>query len=404
MNPLVNFFVAINGLKSNKLRSALTMLGIIIGVAAVIIMISIGQGVGKKISDTINSMGTNLLTVTPGADFGPVRGAGGNVNTLTVKDAEAIAELSNIDYVVPQLSTSATISYGSQTWTTQVEGTTPGLQNIKDLSATAGGFLTEDDVAGSKLVAVIGQTIVDNLYPAGTNPLGTVIRINKLAFTVVGVLAGKGSSAMGQVQDDVIYIPITTAQIRLIGGKSVRSISVQVSTKENMDFVQNNIEELLRSRHRLSAAEDDDFTVRNQASLLETAEDTTATLTWLLASIAAISLLVGGIGIMNIMLVSVTERTKEIGLRMAVGATDSMIRNQFLVESIVLCLIGGVIGIVLGMIGSTAVSAVAGWSTSVSAYAIILSFGFSAAIGVFFGYYPASKAAKLNPIEALRSE
>jgi putative ABC transport system permease protein len=380
------------------------MLGIIIGVAAVIIMISVGQGVTKKVQDQISSMGSNLLMVYPGTGQGPVRGSGGSVNTLTLEDAEAIAQIDSALYVAPELSSNATIGYNNQTWTSTYNGTTPELLSIKNWTISAGSFITGDDVTNVSPVAVLGKTVVDNLYPSGENPIGTKIRINKISFTVVGTLASKGASMGGQDQDDVIYIPITAAQIKLLGSKSVRLIDVQVDKPENMGIVQSNIENLLRQRHRLKGTASNDFNVRNLASVLETVENTSAILTLFLAGVASISLLVGGIGIMNIMLVSVTERTREIGLRMAVGANESDIRNQFLVEALVLCLTGGIIGILLGIGGSKIISKVANITLSIKLYSILISAGFAAAIGIFFGYYPAKKAASLDPIEALRFE
>lgn len=405
MNFKSNLEVALNGIKANKMRSALTMLGIIIGVSAVIIMISIGQGAGKSITDEISSMGSNMLTVRPGAEQqGPVRGAGGSVSTLTLDDAQAIARLDKVANVAPLVSGSATLANGSETWTSQYNGTTPEQQIIKDWPTTAGSFLTDEDIREASTVAVLGQTVVDNLYPAGTDPLGTKIRINKLSYTVVGVLASKGSSMMGQDQDDVVYIPITTAMRKMLGQKYVSQITAQAESQESMDFVESSMETLLRERHDLQNNEDADFNIRNQAELIETVESTSAVMTMMLAGVAAVSLLVGGIGIMNIMLVSVTERTREIGLRMAVGATDSNIRNQFLVEALVLCMLGGIAGIMLGVSGSMLVSAMAGWSTAVTLYPILLSAGFSGLVGIFFGYYPAKQAAALDPIEALRFE
>lgn len=380
------------------------MLGIIIGVAAVIIMISVGQGASKKISSQISSMGSNLLMVFPGAGQGAVRGAGGSVNTLTLEDAEAIAGLNMVTYVAPELTTNATIGYASQTWTAQVDGTTPEMQLIKDWPVGTGSFFTEEDVKSATLVAVLGKTVADNLFLPGTDPVGSTIRINKLTFTVVGVLTPKGASLAGQDQDNIIYVPVTTVQKRMMGVNYVRLINVQTETEKSMNFVQSSIENLLRERHRLVGVNSDDFNVRNLTSVLQAAESTAGVMTLLLASVAAVSLLVGGIGIMNIMLVSVTERTREIGLRMAVGATESNIRNQFLVESLVLCLAGGVVGILTGIAGSKIISKVAGWPTYITIYSILLSAGFSAAIGVFFGYYPAKKAAGLDPIEALRFE
>ena len=404
MNFINNFEVAINGIRTNKLRSSLTMLGIIIGVAAVIIMVSVGQGASKKISDQISSMGSNLLMVFSGAGQGPVRGASGSVNTLTLEDAKAIAGLSKVSNSVPELSTSATLAYDNQTWTSTTDGTTSEMQLIKKWPISLGSFFTEDDVTNASMVAVIGKTVADNLFPSGSNPVGQTIRINKLAFTVVGVLASKGASMGGQDQDDVIYMPISTVQKRMMGVNYVRMINVQTETEDSMTFVQSSIENLLRERHRITGDKSDDFNVRNLTSVLEAAESTTAVMTMLLASVAAVSLLVGGIGIMNIMLVSVTERTREIGLRMAVGASDSNIRNQFLVEALVLCMAGGVAGILTGIAGAKIISKLSGWPTYITMYSILLSAGFSAAIGVFFGYYPAKKAAKLDPIEALRFE
>lgn len=404
MNFLHNLEVALNGLRANKMRSFLTMLGIIIGVAAVIVMISLGQGASKRITSQIASMGSNLLLVFPGAGQGPVRGASGSVNTLTLEDAEAIAGLNMVAHVAPELPASGTLSYGSQTWTARVVGTTPEMQLIKDWPVSAGSFFTGDDVRSAAMVAVLGKTVVDNLFLPGTNPVGSTIRINKLPFTVVGVLSAKGASMGGQDQDDVVYIPVSAAQKRLLGVNHVGLINVQAETPESMAFVQSSIESLLRERHRLTGSSSDDFSVRNLTSVLEAAENTTAIMTLLLASVAAVSLLVGGIGTMNIMLVSVTERTREIGLRMAVGATESNIRNQFLVEALVLCLIGGVAGILVGIVGSRVISKAFGWPTYVTLSSILLSAGFSAAVGIFFGYYPARRAAGLDPIEALRFE
>jgi putative ABC transport system permease protein len=400
-----NLEVAINGIKANKLRSALTMLGIIIGVSAVIIMISIGQGASKSITDRISSMGSNMLTVRPGAgQWGPVRGAGGSVNTLTMDDARAISELDMVANVAPTVSGNSTLAYGSQTWTSQYSGTTPELLEINNLTISSGSFLTDENISNAATVAVLGQTVVESLYPDGADPIGTKIRINKLSYTVVGVLASKGAATMGQDQDDIVYIPVTTAMRKMLGQKNVGQITVQAENQESMSFVEGSIGSLLRERHDIQSNQEDDFNIRNQAELIEAVESTSAVMTMLLAGVAAVSLLVGGIGIMNIMLVSVTERTREIGLRMAVGATDGNIRNQFLVEALVLCMLGGFAGIVLGVAGSMLLSVIAGWSTSIPLYSILLSVGFSAAVGIFFGYYPAKQAAALDPIEALRFE
>lgn len=404
MNVANNFEVAIKGITLNKMRSSLTMLGIVIGVAAVIIMISVGQGASKRISDQISSMGSNLLMVFSGASQGAVRGASGSVNTLTLADSKAIAGLNMVANAVPELSTNATVLYENQTWTSTADGTTPDMMSIKQWTVGQGSFFTDEDVDGANMVAVLGKTVADNLFASGADPVGAKIRINKLSFTVVGVLNSKGASMGGQDQDDVVYVPITTVQMRLMGVNYVRTINVQTETEDSMTYVKSSIEELLRQRHRISGTKSDDFTVRNLTSVLEAAQTSTGVMTMLLASVAAVSLLVGGIGIMNIMLVSVTERTREIGLRMAVGAKESNIRNQFLVESLVLCLAGGLFGILFGIAGAKLISKFAGWSTYVTVYSILLSAGFSAVVGVFFGYYPAKKAASLDPIEALRFE
>ncbi|MFZ5632503.1 MAG: ABC transporter permease [Bacillota bacterium] len=399
-----NFGIALNGLRSNKMRSLLTVLGIVIGVAAVIVMIAVGQGARASITSRIESMGSNLLMVFPEFSRGAVRGSGGNVNTLTREDAEAIAGLPFVKRVAPELSGNATLRYESQTWTAQVSGTTPDMQYIKDWTPEEGSFFSARDLEENALVAVIGSTVADNLFPPGVSPLGRTIGVNKLTFTVVGVLPAKGASMGGQEQDNVVYIPISTAQVRLLGVNSVRLINVQAESQESMAFLQDMITNLLRQRHRIPPDGNNDFNIRNLAAVLATAEDTTRILTLLLASVAGVSLLVGGIGIMNIMLVSVTERTREIGIRMAVGATERAIMTQFLVEAVTLCLLGGVIGIVLGFLGSRIISVLAGWPTAVSLSSVLLAVGFSAAVGIFFGYYPARKAAGLDPIDALRFE
>lgn len=399
-----NLGIALNGLRSNKMRSLLTVLGIVIGVAAVIVMIAVGQGAQASITSRIESMGSNLLMVFPEFSRGAVRGAAGSVNNLTREDAEAIAGLPYVKCVAPELSGNSTLRYESQTWTAQVTGTTPQMQYIKDWTPEEGAFFSDRDIEENALVAVIGRNVVDNLFPAGISPLGRAIGVNNLTFTVVGVLPAKGASMGGQEQDNVVYIPISTAQVRLLGVNNVRLINVQAKNAESMTFLQEMITNLLRERHRVPPQGANDFSIRNLAAVLATAEDTTRILTILLASVAGVSLLVGGIGIMNIMLVSVTERTREIGIRMAVGATERAIMTQFLVEAVTLCLLGGVIGIALGFLGSRIISSLAGWPTSVSLASVLLAVGFSAAVGIFFGYYPAKKAAGLDPIDALRYE
>jgi putative ABC transport system permease protein len=367
-------------------------------------MISIGQGATKQISDRISSMGSNLLMVSPSSgQSGAVRGAGGGVTTLKVADGDAIKGLKNVVYVAPELGSNATISYSNQTWTASYTGTTPEYEQIKDWPTSSGTYFSDNDVANAAPVVLLGQTIVENLFTDGSDPIGATVRINRVSFTVLGVLSAK-SGGMGQNQDNTALMPVSTAQRRMTGYSHVTLLNVQVDATENMSAVQTSIEELLRQRHRINAGANDDFSISNLTTVQETVESTTAILTLFLAGVAAISLLVGGIGIMNIMLVSVTERTREIGLRMAVGATESDIRNQFLVEALALCLAGGLIGILLGISGSKLVGALSGWTATVAPSSILLATGFAVAIGVFFGYYPAKKAAGLDPIEALRFE
>lgn len=397
--------IALDALISNKLRSILTMLGIIIGVGAVIAMVSIGMGVREKISNSIASLGSNLIIVTPGAaSSSGVRQAAGTNITLTLKDAQAIArEVEGIGAVAPSVSKQYQMVAGNMNWTTSVQGTTPEFLDVRNFSVQAGSFITDDDVESRNRVAVVGATVAANLFENG-NAIGQSIRINNAPFTIIGVLESKGQSAGGQDQDDTVIIPITTAQERMMGITYVQTISVQAANSEVVDQVQAGITSLLRARHGLGGDKADDFTVRNLASVMATAQETTATITMLLGSIAAISLLVGGIGIMNIMLVSVTERTREIGIRKALGARYANILMQFLIEAVVIGVIGGAIGIALGIAGSYAISSVAGWNTVITAAPILLSFGFSVGIGLFFGLYPARKAALLNPIDALRYE
>ncbi|MDN5326991.1 MAG: putative transport system permease protein [Moorella sp. (in: firmicutes)] len=400
--------VAWRGLLANKMRSILTMLGIIIGVAAVIIMISIGQGASAQVTSRIASMGSNLIMVMSAPSFGAVRGAGGEVNSLTLDDARAIGELPLVQNVAPEARSQVTASFGSRTWTTTVNGTTAGLQAIKGWQMTAGAFFSNDDVDRAALVAVLGPTVVANLFPSDFNPIGASITLNNLQFTVIGVLPSQGGGFGGADQDDIIYIPITTAQRRFLGQgvvpNSVRMINVQAQDTTSLTTVQEEITSLLRQRHHLGANQDDDFRIQNMTAVLDTVAATTGSMTLLLAGIAAVSLLVGGIGIMNIMLVSVTERTREIGIRMAVGATRGAILTQFLVEAMILSLVGGLIGVAGGIIGSKVVAMLAKWPTVLNPMAILLAMGFAALVGIFFGYYPARKAANADPIEALRFE
>ena len=397
--------MALTALLANKLRSLLTMLGIIIGVGAVIAMISVGMGVRKNVTDSIASLGSNMLVIMPGsANRGGVRSAAGSTITLKYDDAEAIRKrVRNIDYVSPTVSGSYQIVYGNQNWNSSVTGVTPDYMSIQSLKVQSGSFITESDMSKRNRVAVIGTTVASNLF--GTeNPVGKNIRVNNAPYKIIGVLAAKGQSSMGRDQDDVVIIPLTTAQERMLGITYVQSINVQVASQDKMEQAQSEIETLLRQRHRITGGKEDDFTVRNLTSLMETMSQTTGMITLLLGSIAGISLIVGGIGIMNIMMVSVTERTREIGIRKALGAAFRNIMMQFLIESVVISVIGGMIGIVLGCAASMAISVVGDFSTVITIAPILISFFFSVGIGLFFGIYPARKAAKLDPIEALRYE
>ncbi len=396
---------ALQALKANKMRSFLTMLGIIIGVGAVVVMMSIGQGSQAQMMARINSLGTNLLMVMPGASgsFG-VRTT--TTNDMTLQDAEAVAKLTGVSSVAPTVRASGLVTYGDETWTTSTTGTTPAIVNISSLTLDQGRFFDDSDVQNTKAVAVIGQTVYTNLYPTGANPVGTKIRIGSVAFKVIGLLHTLGSSSGGSDQDDVIYIPVTTAQIRLSGitNKTISMMEVHVASKDLMTSVQNDIETLLRKRHRLTGTQSDDFRITNMAQIQETAESISDTMTLFLAGVAGISLVVGGIGIMNIMLVSVTERTREIGVRMAIGASRQDILYQFLLEAVMLSMLGALIGIVVGIGGAKAFSIFANMTTPVSISSIMLSVGFAIAVGVFFGYYPATRASRLNPAEALNFE
>ena len=397
--------IALEGLRANKMRSLLTMLGIIIGVGAVIAMVSIGMGVRDKVEKSIAGLGSNLLIVMPGSTApSGVRVAAGSTSTLTYMDAQVIArEISGVNAVAPTVQRQYQAVYSGKNWITQMQGTTPDFLTVRNFELGEGTFITQRNLDTRDRVAVLGKTVADNLF-GDMNPIGQTIRINKSTFRVIGTLAPKGQSAGGQDQDDLIIVPLTTAQERMLGITYIQSISVQAESPEVIDQVQQDISTLLRSRHRLPPGVDDDFTVRNLTAIMATAAETTGTITLLLGNTAAISLLVGGIGIMNIMLVSVTERTREIGIRKALGATFSNILLQFLIEAIVIGVTGGLLGILVGLGSSYAISAIFGWATLISVLTIVIAFGFSVLIGVVFGLYPARKAAKLDPIDALRYE
>lgn len=400
--------IALRAIRANAMRSFLATLGIIIGVAAVVTMVAIGAGAREKISSQISSIGSNLILVLPGATTqGGIRMGHGTLQTLTVADAEAIArECPAVMAVAPAITGTAQVIYGNQNWATGIIGTTPEMELVREWGIVSGRFLNEQDVRSGARVAVLGQTVVTRLF-GEVDPVGKVIRIRKIPFEVVGVLDRKGQSITGQDQDDIIYVPLTTAQRTLFGQTlpgRVRMIYAKALNFESIPLAAEQIRELLRYRHRIGAGQEDDFTVMDLTQMLKTAEESARTMSILLGAIASVSLIVGGIGIMNIMLVSVTERTKEIGIRMAVGAKPRDIRVQFLIEALFLTTIGGVFGLILGIGVSLALASLMNWPASISLVSALIAFAFSTFVGVFFGFYPAYKASMLNPIEALRYE
>ncbi|MBI3523941.1 MAG: ABC transporter permease [Betaproteobacteria bacterium] len=410
MNFLATLRVALNALRVNKLRSALTMLGIIIGVAAVIVMIAVGQGAQARVAEQIRSLGSNIIIVLSGSVLsGGARGGSGTQQTLSEDDAYALArEVDEIQGAAPSLRGTGQVVAGNANWSTSFYGTTPDYLEVREWPIAEGRGFESTDMNSAAKVVLIGQTVAKNLF-GDSSPLDQVVRIRKVPLTIIGVLDRKGQNMMGQDQDDVVLMPISTARKRVLGAslaksRNVGSVMVKVRQGADMSEAEQHMKELLRQRHHLQAGQDDDFYVRNLSEILEAQEASSKVLALLLAAVASVSLLVGGIGIMNIMLVSVTERTREIGLRMAVGARSKDILTQFLVEAVTLSLIGGLLGILLGVGGSLLVGHLAGWRTELSIIAIVLAVGFAAIVGIFFGYYPARKASLLLPIEALRYE
>ncbi len=397
--------IAGQSIVKNKMRTLLTMLGIIIGVGAVLLMVAVGSGARRQIAARIQNLGTNLIIVTPGSTAqGGVSQGAQSFNRLTLEDARALREQSFLlAGVSPVIFTRAQVVGGAGNWRTFINGVDASYETIRDWSTESGVFFGPADVRAMRKVAVLGRTVAANLFP-GEDPVGRQIRIRQVPFEVVGVLAAKGQTAEGRDQDDVVIAPYTTVQNRLSGRMFIAQILASTSSPDEIPAAQREIRAIVRDTHGLGANEPDDFDVRNQADLTEAAEETTHVMTVLLLAIASVSLIVGGIGIMNIMLVSVTERTREIGLRLALGARESDVLTQFLVESVVMSLAGGVIGVAAGFAGSLVLGRLTGWAVAVSPPTVFLALGFAGAVGIFFGYYPARRAAALDPIEALRHE
>ena len=408
MNLYSAWKIAYRSLRANRMRSILTMLGMVIGVSAVIAMVAIGAGANERIAAQISSIGSNLLLVLPGSTTaGGLRSGFGSAPTLTMADAKALGrELPAVRLAAPSVRSTSPVVYGNQNWSTLVQGVTPEYFEIREYRLAEGRYFTADEVDASSKVAVVGKTVIRNLFGEESS-VGAIFRIKRVPFTVIGVLEEKGQSLQGQDQDDIIIAPITTVQNRLVGSAHPGSVGVviaQAVDRESIEEAEREVVSLLRQRHRIGSGQEDDFSVRNLSEMLAVAEASTRVMSLLLGAIASVSLLVGGIGIMNIMLVSVTERTREIGIRLAVGARERDILVQFLIEAVFLSVAGGAIGIFLGIGGSLLISRFAGWSTLISPGAVLVAFSFSAAVGIFFGFYPARKASRLDPIEALRHE
>jgi putative ABC transport system permease protein len=405
MSIFMTLRIALKALNRNKLRTVLTMLGMIIGVGAVITMVALGTGARTTIEERVKSAGTNMILVNAGNfSSGGVRQGQGNATTLVPDDAVAIRQLPGVEYVAAGANTRAQVITGNQNWSTQIQGTDVDLPAIRSWPCKYGEFFTPSDVTGAQKVAVLGTVVANTLFGEDVDPTGQIIRIKSQPFKVIGVMISKGQSAMGQDQDDTVFVPYTTVMKKLQGQTNINNITVSAVSSDAIDDTAEGIRGTLRVRHKIMNGDQDDFMVRTLEEMATVQTETTKTMTTLLASIAGVSLLVGGIGIMNIMLVSVTERTREIGLRMAIGARGKDVLLQFLVEAIVLSMIGGMIGIGMGFGLSAAVQRFMSWPADVSPDAIALAFGFAALTGVFFGFYPARKAASLDPIEALRFE
>jgi putative ABC transport system permease protein len=397
--------IAAQSILKNKMRTLLTMLGIVIGVAAVIVMVAVGQGAQSRIEEQIGNLGTNMIVITPGASqqAGVNQGAG-TFNRLTVADAEKLERESLLlSAVSPVIFSRAQAIGGQGNWRTMVNGVDTDYFIIRDWPIESGSVFSEADVRAMRKVVLLGNTVAQNLFPDG-DAVGQQIQLRNVPFTILGVLAEKGQTASGADQDDVVIVPYTTAQNRLSGWARIGQILASTFSPADIPAAQEEMRAIMRESHRLGEADDDDFTIRNQNELAEAASSTTKVMSWLLAAIASISLLVGGIGIMNIMLVSVTERTREIGIRMAIGARGSDVLTQFLVESVVISVLGGLIGLLVGFGGAALLGHLTGWSTATPPETVLIAVGFSAAVGVFFGFYPARQAASLDPIHALRYE
>jgi len=406
MNVLVLLRVCLRALLRNKMRSFLTMLGIVIGVAAVISMVGITSGARESVNQQIASLGDNVFMIFSGStNRSGTRMGWGSRSNITADDVEALrTQCPSVRYVTPSVRVSSQLLYGSQNWSSQIMGVTPEFNDIRRYEVVNGRMFNDTDLRGAAKVCVIGQTVVDNLFQ-GTDPVGQTIRIRRLPFEVIGALGAKGQAAMGHDQDDIVLIPNTTASKKFYGGDArVSMVFGSAVSPAAIGNAQQEMTDILRMRHRIGPSDDDDFVIRTQADIASTVEQSSRTMTILLGSVALVSLLVGGIGIMNIMLVSVTERTREIGIRMSVGARQSDILWQFLLESLMLAALGGLLGVLLGVGVSATISKLAGWATQVSPVAAVVAVSFAGLVGIFFGFYPARKASLLDPIEALRYE